>query len=351
MSTRFRSVPHLLCAAFIFVSANLAFAQSDKSTRPNFLLIIANDLALAQANPLKESVGGRDHPVAENITLVTDHLVGNDSRQALDATKRQEQSAQAPKEAKPKRNQVLLNADVFQINGRHAFIMKPETPASNAETSASNADGKPWIFYGPTLPAYPDKNETWMHQKFLDAGVAVAGIDIGEAYGSPLSQPHFDALYDEMISRGYSARPALLGRSRGGLYVSRFAIERPERVAAIGGIYPVFDYTAYPGVERAAAAYGVTADELQQRQAELNPIKKADLLAQAKIPVFIIHGMDDKVVPLETNSHALEAAYHRNGQASNITVRKIEGQGHNFWPGFFQCQELVDFLIKSAKGK
>lgn len=314
----------------MLASANLSLAQADQP-------------ALAQAAQLQETAGARDHRVVENITLVSDQLASDDSPKALKTAKRQEPTADAPKDAKPKRNQVLINADVFEINERPAFIMQPRAPASNA-------DGKPWIFYGPTLPAYPDKNETWMHQKFLDAGVAVAGIDIGEAYGSPLSQPHFDALYDEMISRGYSARPALLGRSRGGLYVSRFAIERPERVAAIGGIYPVFDYTAYPGVERAAAAYGVTAEELQQRQAELNPIKKADWLAQAKIPVFIIHGTDDKVVPLDTNSGALEAAYHRNGQASHITVMKIEGQGHNFWSGFFQCQELVDFLINSAKG-
>jgi hypothetical protein len=34
-----------------------------------------------------------------------------------------------------------------------------------------------------------------------------------------------------------------------------------------------------------------------------------------------------------------------------------KGQGHNFWEGFFRCQELVDFAIarakagKEAKGK
>ena len=27
------------------------------------------------------------------------------------------------------------------------------------------------------------------------------------------------------------------------------------------------------------------------------------------------------------------------------------GQGHNMWPGFFQCQELVDFILANAKSK
>jgi hypothetical protein len=29
----------------------------------------------------------------------------------------------------------------------------------------------------------------------------------------------------------------------------------------------------------------------------------------------------------------------------------IEGQGHNMWPGWFQCQELVDFVIAHARAK
>ena len=29
----------------------------------------------------------------------------------------------------------------------------------------------------------------------------------------------------------------------------------------------------------------------------------------------------------------------------------IEGQGHNMWSGWFQCQELVDFVIAQAKNR
>ncbi len=187
-----------------------------------------------------------------------------------------------------------------------------------------------------------------MHQQFLDAGIAVAGIDVGEAYGSPHAFPHFEALYQEMVKRGYSKKPALLGRSRGGLWVSSWALEHPDRVAAIGGIYPVYDFTTYPGLKRAAPAYGVSEADLIARQDELNPIKRAAELADAKIPVFIIHGTDDKVVPLAANSAALEKVYDAKGVRELIKVIRVDGQGHNFWPGFFHCQELVDFLIQKA---
>ena len=41
-------------------------------------------------------------------------------------------------------------------------------------------------------------------KQFLNAGVAVAGIDVGEAYGSPEGQKHFSALYKELTeNRGF----------------------------------------------------------------------------------------------------------------------------------------------------
>lgn len=242
--------------------------------------------------------------------------------------------------AKSRQQQVLLNGETFELSGKPAFIMQPTQPSAK--------ESRPWVFYGPTLERYPDKAESWMHQKFLDAGIAVAGINVGEAYGSPVAFDAFQALYEEMVRRGFSEKPVLLGRSRGGLWVSSWAIAHPDRVAGIAGIYPVYDLTTYPGIARAASAYGLTEQQLQDRLPELNPIRKADVLAAAKIPVFIIHGVDDKVVPLKQNSEALEEIYAQHDVANLIHVMKIKGQGHNFWPGFFQCQELVQFVIRTA---
>ena len=240
--------------------------------------------------------------------------------------------------ALPERSQVLLNGKSFLLNGRRTFTMTPEQTARNTD--------KPWIFYGPTLPAYPDKAESWMHERFLKAGIAVAGIDVGEAYGSPKAFPHFEALYQHMVAQGYSKTPLLLGRSRGGLWVSSWALKHPDRVRAIAGIYPVYDYTTYPGVKRAASAYAISPEELTAQQASLNPVKRAHVLAKARIPVFIIHGTNDNVVPLAANTGALRDAYRSAAAGELIEVIEAEGQGHSFWPGYFHCQELVDFVIE-----
>jgi alpha-beta hydrolase superfamily lysophospholipase len=94
-----------------------------------------------------------------------------------------------------------------------------------------------------------------MHQKFLDAGVAVAGIDVGESYGSPKGCELFTALHRELThKRGFAPRPCLLGRSRGGLWLSSWAADHPDRVAGLAAIYPVFDLRSYPGLARASSA-------------------------------------------------------------------------------------------------
>ena len=140
---------------------------------------------------------------------------------------------------------LILPGESFLLAGRPAFILLPP--------EAKRQKPQPWIMYAPTLPAYPDSHEKWMHEQFLDAGVAVAGIDAGEAYGSPHGQKLMTALYDELTgNRGFAARPCFLGRSRGGLWISSWAIANSEKVAGIAGIYPVFDLRTYPGVARAA---------------------------------------------------------------------------------------------------
>lgn len=235
-----------------------------------------------------------------------------------------------------------LPGESFQIEGRPAFVFLPP--------EGKRRNPQPWIFYAPTLPPYPDGAERWMHEKFLEAGIAVAGVDVGEAYGSPQGNRHFDALYRELTEkRGFARKPALLGRSRGGLWVTSWAIANPDRIAAIAGIYPVFDFTSYPGLDKAAPAYGLSADDLRAREVELNPIKRIDVLARAKIPVFLIHGDSDKVVPLEPNSGEFFKRYKEAGAESFVTLEVLKDQGHNLYEGFFRSQNLVDFVIQRLR--
>lgn len=233
-----------------------------------------------------------------------------------------------------------LPGEIFTVAGRPAFLIP--APAAAAEKS------RPWVWYAPTLAKYPGAEERWMFEQFLAAGIGIAGIDVGESYGSPAGRKLFTALHTEMSqSRGYSARCVLLGRSRGGLMTLSWAAENAGKVAAWAGIYPVCNLASYPGVAKAARAYELTAGQLQARLTEHNPIDRLALLAAARVPLFAIHGNIDKVVPLEANSALLQERYSALGGAMELIVPT--GQGHNLWRGFFECAELVAFVRRHAR--
>ena len=239
--------------------------------------------------------------------------------------------------------QLPLPGETFLVNGLPAFIIWPQ------ERSQEN---QPWVWYAPTLPGHPDQHEVWMFQQFGLAGIAVAGIDVGESYGNTTGHDRFQDLYKELVTnRRFAVKPLMLGRSRGGLMMLSWANQHPDLVAGMAGIYPVFDLRSYPGLEKASVAYGTTADVLADRLDSYNPIARAGSVATARIPTILIHGDMDVVVPLQDNSAALQRSYAEAGAEQCVQLVIAKGQGHNYWEGFFRSQALVDFVIKYAKGR
>jgi pimeloyl-ACP methyl ester carboxylesterase len=187
-----------------------------------------------------------------------------------------------------------------------------------------------------------------MFEKFLDAGLGIAGIDVGESYGSPAGRALFTAFYEELTKvRGLSRKPVLLGRSRGGLMTLSWAADNADKVGGFAGIYPVCNIASYPGVAKAAGAYELKPDELQAQLAVHNPVDRLAALAKAGVPLFAIHGDSDNTVPLDANSALLKSRYASLGGAMELIIPP--GQGHNMWNGFFQCDELVKFVIGHAR--
>ena len=186
-----------------------------------------------------------------------------------------------------------------------------------------------------------------MFDKFLEKGIAIAGVDVGESYGSPAGRAVYSALYDQLVKkRGLARQACLLTRSRGGLMLYCWAAENPGKVKCITGIYPVCNIASYPGLERACGAYGLTVEQLKAQLSEHNPVDRLAPLAKAKVPIFHIHGDQDRVVPLEANSGLVKKRYDQLG--GEMTLEVVKGQGHNLWMGWFRSQKLVDFILANA---
>lgn len=239
----------------------------------------------------------------------------------------------------PKKN-LPLPGEVFRVAGRTAFVIYPQLKTTNAPI--------PWVWYAPTLPGLPGPEERWMFERFTNAGIAIAGIDVGESFGSPDGRALYSAFYKELTARrGLASKAVMLGRSRGGLMTLSWAADNADKVAGFAGIYPVCNIASYPGVASASGAYHFKAAEFSEKLKEHNPIDRLAALAKAGVPFFAIHGDVDKVVPLEANSGEVKKRYEALGGKMQLIIPP--GQGHNMWSGFFQCQELVDFVLTEAK--
>lgn len=230
-----------------------------------------------------------------------------------------------------------MPGEALQFNGRDAFVILP--PAAK--------EAIPWVWYAPTLPKLPAKEERWMFEQFLAKGIAIAGIDVGESYGSPAGRETYSAFHDYLVEkRHFRTKPCLLARSRGGLMLYNWAVEHPGSVGGIAGIYPVCNLVSYPGLQKACGAYGLTAEQLGAALARHNPIDRLKPLADAKVPILHLHGDNDTVVPLGANSAELAKRYKALGGPVEIEV--IAGQGHNGWSGWFNSRKLVDFISAHA---
>lgn len=230
--------------------------------------------------------------------------------------------------------------ETFDVNRHTAYLYAAPKPAP----------GKPWIWYAPTLKGLSLAKRKLYFETFLNAGISLAGFDLGEVRGSPRSNEQFTLFYDEMVKRGWSAKPILLGQSRGGLMMLSWATQHPDKLQALVGIYPVFNLESWPLKNSKAATladYQLTEDELRAKLAELNPVNHLKGLLEKKVPLFVVHGDNDVVVPHRDNTLLVKDRYEAGG--GSIAVKIIPGEGHQELPVFFECQELIDFVLKQAQ--
>ena len=232
-------------------------------------------------------------------------------------------------------------AETFKAGDHDAYLQAAPKPA----------EGMPWIWYAPNVRGdFIILRHRMYIDAFLDAGIAIASCDLGEVRGSPGSTAKFSRFYDEMVKRGYSRKPVLLGQSRGGLMTLAWAVRNPGKVAAWAGIYPVCNLTSYPlrhSKAETLADFGMTEEELLARLGEFNPVENLAGLAEHKVPLFSVHGDKDGLVPHDENSALLAKRYEALG--GSCEVKLIPGGGHEVTPAFFECRELIDFVLRHAE--
>lgn len=226
----------------------------------------------------------------------------------------------------------------FEYNGHEAVIIYPKN---------ANKENR-WIWRTEFFGAF-DAADTAM----VEEGWHLVYYKISNMYGSPKAVELMAEFHDFIVSElGLYPKGVLFGFSRGGLYAVNYAAKYPFKVAQLYLDAPVLDIKSWPGGlgnaprcenewEQCKNEYGITEEEAAKYSDV--PLNKAQVLYENNIPIIIVAGGKDEVVPFEENSQIFIEKYKALG--GNIKLILKPDCGHH--PHSLEdVTPIVEFLIK-----
>ncbi|MBT3278816.1 MAG: prolyl oligopeptidase family serine peptidase [Phycisphaerales bacterium] len=224
----------------------------------------------------------------------------------------------------------------FKMDGMICTIAKPKTAAK----------GNPWVI----------RARFWGHQagadiELLKLGYHIAYCDVANRYGDPVAVERWNKFYTLMTKTyGMNKQVALEGMSRGGLIIFNWAKANPEKVSCIYGDNPVCDIRSWPGGQTGKPypsgwkvckkLFKITDETAKDFKG--NPIDGLEPLAKAKVPVLLILGTADKVVPNKENGSLLAERYKKLGGSVTIITKPSGHHPH----ALENPKRIVDFITK-----
>ena len=225
-------------------------------------------------------------------------------------------------------------------DGARCILVKPKTPAK----------GNPWIW----------RARFWGHQPALDLQLLGKGFhltycEVGGLFGAPRAVERWNKFHALAVQQGLSSRPVLEGMSRGGLIIVNWASANPDKVAAIYGDNPVCNFNSWPGGkngkfskkdwQRCLKAYGLSAAAATDHPQPLSPATLKPL-AEKKVPIALVLGLADMVVPAGENGEALARNYESLG--GPLKIWRKPGKGHHPH-GLHPPDELTAWLLQATE--
>ncbi len=217
----------------------------------------------------------------------------------------------------------------FEFEGRKAHIVFPN----------NKIDGSPWVWRA-RFPGWHIE----MDSILLSEGFHVAFINTDNMYGSPRAVSIWNNYYQFLLENySLNEKVALEGVSRGGLFVYNWAKQNPEKVNCIYAEAPVCDFKSWPGGfgdgkgskadwENLKNEYEFKSDK-EAKACNNQPMHNLEKLADAKVPVLHMVGLNDRVVPFAENSSLLINQYIKLGGIATVvpcTKGKQDLWGHHF---------------------
>jgi pimeloyl-ACP methyl ester carboxylesterase len=231
------------------------------------------------------------------------------------------------------------------IAGKEVTLKVPEQPAP----------GKPWLWVG----------EFAGHLGSLEAGLVARGwhiayVRVNNQYGSPRAMEVWEKVYDELRAKyGLAARPALLGISRGGFYVTAWARLHPDRLSLLYLDNGVCDVRSWPGGFQLTEKGKGSPGDWTRYKTEFRFAADEDALARSIRPIeglapalsnnvllVSVHGTADKVVPYVDNAKHLVDFWARSGGRYKVFAKE---RGDHHPHGLPDPAPLIELLCSQPQ--
>lgn len=232
----------------------------------------------------------------------------------------------------------------FQVDGANVIVVVPARPLS----------GRPWVWRGEFFGAFPNADI-----ELVKGGWHLAYIGVPNLFGSPRAVARWEKFHEVLVKEhGLDPRPGLIGLSRGALYCMAWAAAHPDRTLAVYLDNGVCDFKSWPGGKPKGLGAGQGSagewqnllkafgfkDDTEAIAYQGNPVDNLAPLARAKVPLLLVYGDSDMVVPHKENS----AIVHDRYGALGGPVERIVKPGADHHPhGLTDPRPIVVFFEKA----
>lgn len=149
----------------------------------------------------------------------------------------------------------------------------------------------------------------------------------------------------QLVRENYDVGQLILtGGSMGGTSSLIFASRHPDSVDGVIALCPATDPAAMFGAfsEQFLASYGGSPQDVSERYEERRSRDRASALA--KIPIAIVHGADDTVIPVE---HSQVLVERLQDEKAHVLYIEMPGGDHDA-PLDVSVSELFDFVCRDG---
>ncbi len=207
--------------------------------------------------------------------------------------------------------------------------------------------GNPYLWRTEFFGAFPG-----VDLAMLEKGYAVVYYRISDLYGSETAVALMEA-FQRFLQERYGMWPQaiLLGFSRGGLYALHYAAGYPERIAALYLDAPVVDIYSWPGGAFSGEGSSGEWEDCRKLWKDVSHEDYLETVDRAvrkliawSVPLIIVAGGKDEVVPYEENGLLLQRAYEKSGAAFRLIMKPECGHHPH---SLEDPSTIVEFLRKN----